>query len=90
MRCACILQKGHIQTVNNFMESCMTKADEVNAQSIAFPALGTGNLGYSSSDVARSMFAAVESYARRHPNTLINLVTFVIFETDVRVLMVRL
>ena len=47
----------------------MEEADRYKATSIAFPALGAGNLGYPSNVVARIMVGTVATYIKTHQDT---------------------
>ncbi|CAG2257296.1 unnamed protein product [Mytilus edulis] len=49
------------------MQNCLLKANTSAYKSIAFPALGTGNLKYPMSEVARMMFANVKKFERGNP-----------------------
>lgn len=49
-------------------------------QTIAFPAIGTGNLGYPSEGVAETMINAVEKFSEKYPTTTLLCVYFVIFD----------
>ncbi|XP_052077921.1 protein mono-ADP-ribosyltransferase PARP14-like [Mytilus californianus] len=69
-----------------FMTNCLAAATKSGFSSIAFPALGTGNLGYPKSEVARMMFSNVEMFGRNNPSTSITDVRFVIYEKDTEVL----
>jgi poly [ADP-ribose] polymerase 10/14/15 len=48
--------------LQQFVEDCLIEADEQDCKSIAFPALGTGNLKYPPRDVASAMMDGIESY----------------------------
>lgn len=63
--------------------SCLQTACQKGYKSIAFPALGTGNLGYDKSVVAKKMLAAVKKYAESNPTSSVTAVRFVIFPADV-------
>lgn len=71
-----------------FMANCLETANKAGFTSIAFPALGTGNLGYPKTEVARMMFSNVEVFGRNNPTTSIKDVRFVIYEKDIEVLKV--
>lgn len=68
----------------------MRTADEMKMHSIAFPAIGTGNLGYHRNEVAKIMFDVVEEYKQRIPNGSLQRVCFVIFEEDIDSLRVNI
>ena len=61
----------------------MEEADRCKATSIAFPALGAGNLGYPSDVVARIMVGTVATYIKTHQTTTsLETVKLVIFMHD--------
>ena len=60
----------------------MEKAAINGHQSIAFPVLGVGNLGYPVDEVAKGMIEAVIEYTERNPNSSITDVKIVIFHLD--------
>ena len=65
------------------MESCLTEADKLGSQSIAFPALGTGAQNFPASIVAESMFSCVSKYCVGNKDkTSIKSVKFVVFHMD--------
>ncbi|VDI82306.1 Hypothetical predicted protein, partial [Mytilus galloprovincialis] len=68
--------------IDTFMKSCLQTADESEFVSIAFPAFGTGHLGYPKQQVANTMFSCVETFFRRHPNTSLQDVRFVVYDKD--------
>ena len=57
-------------------------ASNNNHQSIAFPALGTGNLRYPGDEVAKAMIEAVIEYTEKNPNSSIKDVKIVIYHLD--------
>ncbi|KAM4558453.1 protein mono-ADP-ribosyltransferase PARP9 isoform 2-T2 [Odontesthes bonariensis] len=57
---------------------CMAAANHRN--SIAFPAIGTGNLGFSKKEVARMMLDAVHNFTQTHQTKMD--VYFIIFPSD--------
>lgn len=72
------------------MTNCLAAATKSGYCSVAFPALGTGNLGYPKIEVARMMFSNVELFGHNNPSTSIKDVRFVIYEKDTEVLKVIL
>ena len=61
----------------------MEEADKCGATSIAFPALGAGNLGYPSHVVARIMVGTVATYIKTHQDTTsLETVILVIYMQD--------
>ena len=58
---------------------CLKKAEKNKLSCIAFPALGTGTLGYPPCLTAKAMFDAVEEYQKTNPKHL-KTVHFVLFK----------
>ena len=63
------------------MKDCLKQAASQGHTSIAFPALGTGNLGYPEQNVAKSMIDTVISYAEKTSSSIQD-VKIVIFHLD--------
>lgn len=57
----------------------LRRAEEQQLKSIAFPALGTGVAGFPLDDCAKVMSGAVREYAAAKPQSVIELVVFVLF-----------
>ena len=55
-------------------------AAESHHKSIAFPAIGTGNLGFSKNEVAKMMMDAVHNFTQTHQTKMD--VYFIIFPSD--------
>ena len=64
------------------MQKCLKECEKKGACSIAFPALGAGNLGYPSKVVAEVMITTVQNYYRINTTSCITEVKFVIFKDD--------
>ncbi|XP_046558462.1 protein mono-ADP-ribosyltransferase PARP14-like [Haliotis rubra] len=60
----------------------LESADKYKNTSIAFPALGTGNLGYPREEVAKIMFSAVADFWKKNPKTRLQDVRFVLYKGD--------
>ncbi|XP_069139910.1 protein mono-ADP-ribosyltransferase PARP14-like isoform X2 [Argopecten irradians] len=73
-RCTKILEK--------FVTSCLYSADKMRMTSIAFPALGTGRLGYPAITVANVMLACVRAFERDKPDSCLRNVMFVVYPQD--------
>ncbi|VDI74443.1 fanconi anemia group J protein [Mytilus galloprovincialis] len=71
--------EGILQT---FMKNCLTTANSHGYTSIAFPALGTGSLGFPRDIVAREMFSSVQEFARDSPTSSVSDVRFVVYGGD--------
>ena len=57
----------------------MQECDRLKATSVAFPALGTGNLGFPEDVVAEVMVRKISSYLQQNPGTTVKKVLLVIF-----------
>ena len=61
-----------------FVTECMQKADQSGYVSIAFDALGTGDMKYPETLVARNMYDQVIEYSNSNPNCRVLYVQFVL------------
>lgn len=62
--------------------SCLDVADEVGAQSIAFPAISCGVYGWDPADAAPIALDAVRAWLITHPDSRLQRVRFVLFNHD--------
>jgi O-acetyl-ADP-ribose deacetylase len=60
----------------------LCRAEELNADSVAFPALATGVAGFPVKECAATMIGAVRDYAAEHLQSSIQRVVFVLFGDD--------
>jgi len=63
--------------------NCLNKAAS-NGVSIAFPALGTGNLNYPPALSAQYMIEAVMEYSQENPKSSITQVKVIVFHLDIK------
>ena len=61
----------------------MAECDRLKASSVAFPALGTGNLAFPSHVTAKIMVQAAHRYLQENPNTSVKKVLFIIYHDEV-------
>ena len=61
----------------------MEKASLAGYSSIAFPAMGTGNLGYPRDIVAKCMHQSVNDFGNHNPNSSLKEVKIVVYDKDV-------
>ena len=64
------------------MQKCLDQLDKDQLTSIAFPAIGTGVLGFPRPKVAEIFFEEVTSFLKSHPQSPINDVRFVAYDKD--------
>ena len=69
--------------MESMIAKVMTECDRLKASSVAFPAIGTGVLGFPHRVAARIMVQVVHQYLQQHPFTSVKKVTFVIFQDKV-------
>lgn len=65
------------------IRKCLETADKMKMESIAFPALGTGSLGYDRRDVANVLFEEVEKYEDEVRLGSLNRLCCVIYQDDI-------
>ncbi|XP_067656950.1 protein mono-ADP-ribosyltransferase PARP14-like isoform X2 [Haliotis asinina] len=68
--------------MKDMIMTMLESADKYKNTSIAFPALGTGNLGYPREEVAKIMFSTVADFWKRYPRTRLEDVRFVLHKGD--------
>ncbi|XP_064602045.1 protein mono-ADP-ribosyltransferase PARP14-like [Liolophura sinensis] len=78
--------KGYDATTNTstkvleqFIMNCLTKAQTNGFTSIAFPALGTGNLHFPDAVVAKIMYETAIKFSDDNPKSCLRTVSFVVF-----------
>lgn len=62
--------------------SCLYEANKRKCASVAFPAMGTGKLGYPSDVVANTMYSCVEKFAKKNADSALKEVLFVLYDRD--------
>ncbi|KAH3812354.1 hypothetical protein DPMN_140784, partial [Dreissena polymorpha] len=75
-------QNKTIDELKTFVNLCMEVAQKRNYSGIAFPAIGTGNLGYPKEVVATEMLSAVSEFAAKYPQSSILDVDFILYPKD--------
>lgn len=76
--------------MESLVESCLELAGKHNVSSVAFPALGTGKLGYPADIAAKTMFQCIHRYLTQNKTTSIRQINIVIYPKDIRTLKVSL
>lgn len=66
----------------------LTKASKKNFNTVAFPALGTGNLKAPADKVASLMFQESAAFLESNPNSSIRKIYFVVYDKDLPTLKV--
>ncbi|XP_070551822.1 protein mono-ADP-ribosyltransferase PARP14-like [Ptychodera flava] len=70
------------KTLRDILRECFRIAVYKSATSIAFPAIGTGNLGFPRDVVAKIMYEEAEIFSRNHPNSALTDIRFVVYARD--------
>ena len=70
------------EIIRNATIDSLRRAEELQLESIAFPALATGVARFPVSKCAEAMITAARDYATEHPDSAIELVVFVLFTPD--------
>nr|KAG5706732.1 hypothetical protein BaRGS_007235 [Batillaria attramentaria] len=70
------------RTLSTVLFECLERASKNLYTSIAFPALGTGKLGYPCENVARTMFAVVAQFRQAMPTSPLREVRIVLYPND--------
>jgi poly [ADP-ribose] polymerase 10/14/15 len=71
-----------IQNLQKVMRKCLEEAHHQDCRSIAFPAIGTGNLGFPREVVAKEMFKVVKKFQKDFSKTSVQDIRFVIYQMD--------
>lgn len=78
------------QLLRRFILSCLQECENQNMTTIAFPAVGTGSLGYPKEVVAEEMCNVVINFSTENYNTCLEKVLFVIYEEDIQTIQVNI
>ncbi|XP_075912554.1 protein mono-ADP-ribosyltransferase PARP14-like [Petromyzon marinus] len=70
------------QTLEHILESCCKKADASNYATMAFPAIGTGNLNYPKNVVAEIFFKEIKRFSKRNPKSPLKDISIVVYGQD--------
>ncbi|KAJ8321017.1 hypothetical protein KUTeg_002604 [Tegillarca granosa] len=70
--------------LRTFMDNCLTLVNQYGCSSVAFPALGTGNLNFPKDVVAKEMFQCVIDFSSNQPNSSVTEVKFVLYDKDIQ------
>ncbi|XP_046570910.1 protein mono-ADP-ribosyltransferase PARP14-like [Haliotis rubra] len=71
--------------LQNLVKRCLEKADVHGYLSVAFPALGTGKLGFPADISASLMFKVASKFLEEHPGTSVQTIYFIVHHKDIPV-----
>ncbi|XP_045188998.2 protein mono-ADP-ribosyltransferase PARP14-like isoform X2 [Mercenaria mercenaria] len=74
--------KESIKALHKLIMNCLDEAQRHNCQSIAFPAIGTGSLGFPRHVVAEEMFKAITKFQAKYSQSRIKDVRFIVYQMD--------
>ena len=66
--------------LKSYVSICLDMGHKAGMTSIAFPALGTGQLGYPRDQVASAMFEEVRNFSQSNRTTSLKEVRFSVFD----------
>lgn len=75
--------------METFVTSCLEKANEYQFSSLAFPALGTGNLNFPPDVVAKLIKETVRQFEVNNPKHSVSKIVFIIYFKDDKILKVN-
>ena len=78
------------QNLRQVLRTVLKHADINCAQSIAIPPIGTGNLGYPSNLVARTIVMETAAYLQQHPTSALQEIRLVVLESDQDILKAKI
>ncbi|KAK3589891.1 hypothetical protein CHS0354_015917 [Potamilus streckersoni] len=78
-------QGNSIELMKTFVLNCLKQADQSGLKSMAFPALGTGNLQFPADEVGKLMVRCIESFGKKTPNTSLKDISLVVYPSDLKI-----
>lgn len=73
---------GFFQILAASVVQCLNEMENDGFKSIAFPAFGTGKLGYPYYPVANTMCNVIHAYGKKNPRTKIESVYFFVYDKE--------
>src|SRR5688572_25954608 len=70
------------QSVRDLLKAVFLKANTSGMQSVAIPAIGTGNLKIPAAIVAKIMYEEAEEFSRSNPTTTLTDIRIVVYDKD--------
>ena len=77
-----------VQVLKCLITRCLLEMESKKYKTIAFPALGTGNLLYPYISAAKAMKEALTDFGKQHPNTCVETVYIILHEKETQCLQV--
>ncbi|KAJ8266240.1 hypothetical protein GJAV_G00128150 [Gymnothorax javanicus] len=70
------------QTLSHLVKMCMQDAEKHRCRSLAFPAIGTGHLGFPKTLVAQTMLSEVQAFSQRGSPSHLRRIEFIVHPSD--------
>jgi poly [ADP-ribose] polymerase 10/14/15 len=80
----------HVQVMRSLISTSLKKAHAKNLNSIALPAVGTGNLKVPPAFCASVMYDEISTFSKAQPTTTLRDIRIVVYDKDVPTVTVRL
>ena len=77
-----VVPQNHKQKLGKTVAACLKQAEKLNLSSIAFPAIGTGILGYSLEEAAQEMCNSIITFGQKTNPMHVQRVRIVIFQKE--------
>ena len=77
-----VVPVSHKQMLGKTIAACLKRAEKLHLNSIAFPAIGTGNLGYSLEEAASEICSSIIAFGQKTNPFYVKQVRIVIFQQE--------
>ena len=77
-----VIPKNHKQMLARTVAECLKWAEKLRLNSIAFPAVGTGNLGYGLEEAAHGICSSIIAFGQKDNPVHVNRVRIIIFQKE--------
>ncbi|KAK3598155.1 hypothetical protein CHS0354_013664 [Potamilus streckersoni] len=72
-----------LKLMKTFVKNCLKQADKTGFHSMAFPALGTGNLRFPADEVGKLILQCIQNFGKKRPKTSLKDIALVVFPSDI-------
>ena len=72
------------------MSNCLREVHQRSLRSVAFPAIGTGQLGFPAKVVAEVMIDEIHKFSQNNPQTTLRDMRFVVYPKDTKTIQVNI
>lgn len=78
-----------VQIITGIFKGCLDKAEDNGMTSISFPAIGTGNMGFSKNNIASSLLKEISAFSSRRQPKHLKKVVVILYPKDSNTIQVR-